>query len=95
MINLEIIGCLEDDAEVMRNAQGEPTGIEFTMTMTRFDNSAPKHHRVTYTHIHCVKKGCCAADARFVRGQKVYVRGDIHVGKNNMLETNVWQFELM
>lgn len=95
MINLEFIGCLQDDATVLRDKENQPCGIEFRVSVTRYDNSNPKHRRVTYTHIRCTKLGCCSADARFVRGQKVYIRGDVRVGKDNSLESSVWQFELM
>ena len=95
MINLEFIGCLQDDATVLRDKEDKPCGITFRVSVARFDNSTPKHRRVTYTHVHCTKSGCCSADARFVRGQKVYIRGDIRAGKDNTLECKVWQFELM
>ncbi len=95
MIAVELIGCLEDDAKILRDADGKPCGIEFVVSVPKYDNTNPKHCRVTYTHVHCTRSGRCAADARFVRGQKIYVRGDVSVGTENELTSKIWQFELM
>lgn len=95
MISLEFTGCIEEDAAVMRDASNSPCGIEFVVSVTRYDNTNPKHRRITHTRIHCTKTGCCPADARFVRGQKVYIRGDVGIGKGGSLESKIWQFELL
>lgn len=99
MIALEFIGTITDDAKVGISADNKKE-IMFPVDVKRgIDKNGLDKSMVIY----CKKKGECSSDKRLVRGQKIFIRGDVNVTMRKVctgvsraaVECTIWQFELL
>lgn len=99
MIALEFIGTITDDAQVSTTADNKKE-LTFPVDVKRGTDKDGLDKSIV---IYCKKKGTCSSDKRIVRGQKIFVRGDITpslkrvcMGVNRVIiECTIWQFELL
>ena len=98
MIALEFIGTITDDAKVGISADNKkemmfPVDVKRGIDKNGLDKSLV---------IYC-KKGECSLDKRLVRGQKIFIRGDVNVAMRKVctgvsraaVECTIWQLELL
>ena len=99
MIALEFIGTITEDAKDGLSADNKKE-ITFPVDVKRgIDKNGLDKSLVIY----CKKKGECSSDKRLVRGQKIFVRGDVNVAMMKVctgvcraaVECTIWKFELL
>lgn len=100
MIELVFTGILKEDSMLVER-EGKQE-LCFDVDVQRYKKQADGRILNYHITIHCVKHGTCTADKRFVKGQKIYIRGDISprvISERGEMKaeiwSNVWQFELM
>lgn len=99
MIALEFIGTITEDANVSISADNKkemmfPVDVKRGIDKNGLDKSLV---------IYCKKKGECSLDKRLVRGQKIFIRGDVNVAMRKVctgvsraaVECTIWQLELL
>lgn len=97
MIALEFTGVLADNAHTTQ--ENGKIILTFPVIVTRHIKQSDGTTRTMHTHILCRKTGAFAVDARFRKGQAIFIRGDISIQSTPQgqpqLCCNAWQFELL
>lgn len=96
MISLEFTGQLTENARTEQQEGKLVLCFPVRVTRRMKENGT---YRTSTTVIHCRKVGAFAVDAKFRRGLRVYIRGDISAKVDNngaaQLNCTVWQFETL
>lgn len=96
MISLEFTGHLTENARTEQ--RDGKLALCFPVRVTRRIKEGGTF-RTSTTDIHCRKVGAFAVDAKFRKGLRVYIRGDISARVDNdgaaRLDCTVWQFETL
>ena len=99
MIAFEFIGTITEDAQVSNSVDNKKE-VTFPVDVKR---GIDKDGRDRSIVIYCKKKGVCSSDRKLVRGQNIFIRGDVNASirkictgvSRAIIECTIWQFELL